>query len=236
VFEAHLADHSSGPGLQEWLLPGFGVHDGNKILFCSDELATIIGAPSAREVVGRELLSLLAPESQDASIGAIASRAPGYYRATGLRSSGLKIPIEIYSCPIRFCGKAARLFTVRDLSPLAVVVDDDPPVANMTASLVRRLGYQTITFTSPSALLSDYPANVISVLISDVMMPDIDGIAMVQRIRQADPGLPVVFVSGFSETAVKEDALTIALAKPFGVQAIRDILARFPERARANLK
>jgi CheY-like chemotaxis protein len=117
-----------------------------------------------------------------------------------------------------------------------VVVDDDPPVANMTASLVRRLGYQTIVFTNPLALLSDYPPNVISLLISDVMMPDIDGIAMVERIRQTDPGLPVVFVSGFSETSVKEDALTIALAKPFGVQAIRDILARFPERARANLK
>src|SRR5262249_7279019 len=147
-----------------------------------------------------------------------------------------KIPIEIFSCPVRFRGEAARLFTIRDLSPLAVVVDDDLPVANMTASLVRRLGYQTVTFTSPLAFLSDYPPGLVSVLISDIMMPDLDGVTMVQRIRKADPDLPVVLVSGYTEKSLKDDELTASLAKPFGLQALRDTLARLPERVRTNLK
>src|SRR5262249_46755271 len=100
------------------LLPSFGVHDGNRVLFCSDELAEVLGAASAEDVVGREILTLLAPESHDASIGVMAARVPGSYRATGLRSGGIKNPIEIFSCPIRFRGGTARLFTVRDLSPL----------------------------------------------------------------------------------------------------------------------
>jgi CheY-like chemotaxis protein len=153
-----------------------------------------------------------------------------------MRLNGVNVPIELYSCPIRFRGNAARLFTVRDLSPLALVVDDDRAVAKMTGALIRRLGYQTVTYANPLALLSDYLPHIVSLLISDIDMPELDGIAMVGRLREADPELPVLYVSGSVETTTNSDERTFVLAKPFGLQGLQEVLAGFPERARADLK
>jgi len=218
-------------------LPAYGVHDGAKLLACSDELAEMFGAASAAEVLGQEVLTLIAPEAQERSIATIFRGAPRSCASVGVRLDGAAFPIQVTSSLVRSreCGEA-RLVLVRDLSPAALVVDDEPELARITAFLMRHAGYQTATYTSPRQALADYQAGVASVIVTDVSMPELDGVALAQRIRKLDPGVPVIFVSGYSTEPVPQIPGTIFVKKPFGIAELERALASLPERVRARLE
>jgi two-component system cell cycle sensor histidine kinase/response regulator CckA len=62
-------------------------------------------------------------------------------------------------------------------------------------------------------------------VVSDVVMPGMDGPAMARAIRKVKPGLPILFMSGYAEEQLRRD-IDIAdmhfIAKPFSVQQISD--------------
>jgi CheY-like chemotaxis protein len=212
------------------------VHDGAKLQVCSTELAHMFGAPSPTGLVGRDVFSFVAPETMDESMAAVLSGQPGSYRSTGVRLNGTRFPIIITSAPVRYRGTGARLVLVRDLSPIALVVDDEPAIARMTAFFLRASGYQTGVCTHASHALADYEPGAASVIVTDISMPDIGGIAMVERIRQVDPEAPVVFMSGYSTDEIPRDSSTVYLPKPFTQDALKNALAGLPERARRPLE
>lgn len=226
----------SASALKMCRLPAYGVHDGARILVCSDELAEMFGAASAAEVVGRELFSFIAPEARDQAIATIVSGASGDYASIGVRLDGAQFPIQILTTSIRSRDGEARLMLVRDLSPVALIVDDEAPVARMTASLLRLAGYQSVAYTSPRQALADYQAGAASLIVSDIQMPELDGIAMVQELRKIEPGVPVLYISGYSVDPPPQDATTFFLSKPFGMQDLAQALAGLPEPARAPLE
>jgi CheY-like chemotaxis protein len=80
-----------------------------------------------------------------------------------------------------------------------VVVDDDPDVARAVGRVVRDLGYPTQVFTDPMEALAflAHPAREVSLLLVDVMMPVMNGLALVERAYGLRPGLPVLFMSGY---------------------------------------
>ena len=217
-------------------LPAFGVHNGSKLLLCSEELAEMFGASSAAEAAECNFLSFLAPGQRDQAVAAAVSAGQSRYRSTGVRFDGGEFPIEVASAPIRYGGREARLFTVRDLSPMALVVDDEPPVGRMTAVLLRLAGYQTATYSSSRQALADYRIGAASVIVSDIAMPELDGVALVQKIRKLDADVPVIFVSGYSSDPVPQDAATIFVRKPFVREQLEQALAHLPARARAPLE
>jgi PAS domain S-box-containing protein len=232
-----LVDQSpSDSALKACRLPAYGVHDGANILVCSNELAEMFGAGSPSEVVGRDILSFIEPGARDRVIACVLSGAPGTYKSKGLRLDGVVIPIEIASTPVRYSGREARLFTVRDLSPVALVVDDEPPVARLTAVLLRLAGYQTATYVSPRQALADYWSGGASVIVSDIMMPELDGVSLVHRLRRLDAGVPVIFVSGYTAEPVPQDSSTVFVKKPFVREHLDRALASLPERARAPIE
>jgi len=187
---------------------------------------------AAEDAIGHELLAFIAPDARDESVSSVA----GTYRSFGIRSGGDTFSIEIASTPVRFRGGESRLIAVRDLSPVALVVDDEAPVAHMTANLMCHLGYQAATHISSRAAIADYRPGAASVIVSDVMMPELDGPAMVQTIRSMDPTVPVIFISGFSTAPVAEDAATAFVKKPFGFAELKRAVAGLPERAREALR
>jgi CheY-like chemotaxis protein len=204
------------------------------VLACSEELAEMFGV-SAGEAIGRTLLSILAADARDDAVAAIVSAAHACYRSRGLRDDGATFPMQVTSMPIRWERGEARLFTVRDLSPVALVVDDEAPVARMTSLLMRQAGYQTVTYTSPRQALADYQAGTAGIVVSDVMMPELDGVSLALRIRKLDPGVPVLFVTGFAGVDVPHDEATALVRKPFVARDLERALATLPERARAPL-
>jgi PAS domain S-box-containing protein len=222
--------------LQACHVPAYGLHDGGRVLECSPELARIFGYGSPDAMVGREALGFLDPEHVDAAVRTALAEPGQRIRTRALRADGSSFPIEVSSNKVQHRGGVARLFMVRDVSPLAVVVDDDNVVKNLVAALLRMAGYQTCAFHEPERLLKAFAPGLASVLVTDIRMPVRDGIALAGELRQSDPDLPVVFVSGFSDSPVPGgDPQTQFVQKPFGLADLTQALGKLPERARREL-
>jgi predicted ATPase/signal transduction histidine kinase/CheY-like chemotaxis protein len=81
-----------------------------------------------------------------------------------------------------------------------LVVDDEEMVAEVTASMVNRLGYRVEKWTSSREALAAFKARpgAYDLLITDQIMPGLSGAELVQEIRQVRPDIPVILCTGFS--------------------------------------
>ena len=75
------------------------------------------------------------------------------------------------------------------------------------------------------------------IVVSDVVMPSMDGPAMAREIRKIAPQLPVLFMSGYAEGQLRKE-IDIEqmhfIAKPFSVQQITDKVAQVLQASRRN--
>jgi two-component system cell cycle sensor histidine kinase/response regulator CckA len=118
---------------------------------------------------------------------------------------------------------------------IVLVVEDEEPVRRVLARALTRAGWRALTAeTAEAALemvgrLDGSPESQLSVVISDVVMPGMDGPALVRAVREIFPGVPAALVSGYAEPALRQglDAADIAfLAKPYATAELLDLVAR----------
>ena len=124
----------------------------------------------------------------------------------------------------------------RDLTGAGTVmlVEDEEAVRMFSARALRNKGYKVIEAASGGAaldLMAGSP-DPIDLLITDVVMPGIDGPALVEEFRAARPGLKVIFISGYAESSFRTangGASLHFLAKPFSLKQlaakVKDVLA-----------
>jgi signal transduction histidine kinase len=111
-----------------------------------------------------------------------------------------------------------------------LVVDDDPDVRGIMTTFLAELGYdirEAADFAGALAALNDYAPHL---LIVDFAMPGTNGAEVAVAVRQKHPGLPILFVSGYSDSAALQSAVgdTMLLRKPFRpvelAAAVRSVL------------
>jgi len=76
-----------------------------------------------------------------------------------------------------------------------LVVDDDPTSRTLTGQILETLGYQVITATNGEEGLERFEEQRPALVISDLMMPIMDGAEMLQRIKSDNPTVPVVIMT-----------------------------------------
>ena len=81
-------------------------------------------------------------------------------------------------------------------APLIYVVDDENIIAQTLATILIRAGFSAIAFNDPNAALVAFSAVRPDILLSDVVMPGMNGIELAIRIRQRHPGCKVLLLSG----------------------------------------
>lgn len=112
---------------------------------------------------------------------------------------------------------------------LISIVDDDESVRISIASLVRSLGAIARTFSSASSFLCSDAAAESACIVTDVEMPDIDGIDMQCILRQRGNSTPVIFVTATANESQRSAAMSNGaicfLEKPVDARAIEDALA-----------
>ncbi|MFO0756493.1 MAG: response regulator [Byssovorax sp.] len=111
-----------------------------------------------------------------------------------------------------------------------LIVDDDRAICDYMQTLLERDGYEVKTLTEPLAVEDEVRAGGYHLIILDLMMPKLDGIEVLKRIRKVDNDIAVVIFTGFPnlESAVasmKLDAVDY-IKKPFNVDEFREVLAR----------
>ena len=106
-----------------------------------------------------------------------------------------------------------------------LVVEDADAVRMLTGRILYAAGYQVISVESGAVALERLDAA--DVLVTDVVMPGMSGVELAVQARELRPGLPVVFVSGYTgDTPLggTDDPVTAFLAKPFdGDELLREV-------------
>ena len=109
-----------------------------------------------------------------------------------------------------------------------LVVDDEDNILNTTRDTLESVGYRVITARGGEEALSIVEANGqdLDAVITDIVMPDVDGIAVIQRLEEHRPDVPVIAASGAANG--REDALNAGaehfLSKPFTAEKLQDAL------------
>ncbi|HEY7791127.1 MAG TPA: response regulator, partial [Vicinamibacterales bacterium] len=79
-----------------------------------------------------------------------------------------------------------------------VIVDDEPSMVNLMASICRSVGHDIITFTSSNAALNHLAFHRTDLLITDIVMPPPDGLSLISRARAIQSDLLAIAVTGHS--------------------------------------
>jgi len=119
-----------------------------------------------------------------------------------------------------------------------LIVDDEEPVGNLLARLLRDLGHQPIVVTSGDDALQAIAGSVFDLVLSDVKMPGMSGFDLHQSIKQLDPELAsrLIFVTGDTLSAATQARIAQSgnpyISKPFTIERleglVRTLLSRRP--------
>ncbi len=127
-------------------------------------------------------------------------------------------------------GEAAPRFAARDLSGAGRIlfVEDEPLVRGIAARLLRERGYEVLEAADGEEALDIARAHPggIDLMISDVVMPGLDGPALLRAARPFLGDAPVMFISGYAEaefSSVLEDEAGVSfLAKPLDITSLAE--------------
>ncbi|ONF46096.1 response regulator [Methylobacterium radiotolerans] len=95
-----------------------------------------------------------------------------------------------------------------------LIVDDDPQVRHVTASFLTAFGHSTTEADDGEAALRLLQDGRYDIVVADLAMPGMSGIDLAAEIRDRDPGLPVLILTGHAEAMQIPDDLPV-LTKPF---------------------
>jgi PAS domain S-box-containing protein len=117
-----------------------------------------------------------------------------------------------------------------------LVVDDDATVLAVAGSVLRRHGYRPETFARASNALAAIESNPhgFALVVTDLTMPELTGLALARRIRTLNPALPVLLASGYLDESSRTEMEALSLAgwlqKPYDVSGlisqVRTVLER----------
>ncbi|MEP7241586.1 MAG: ATP-binding protein, partial [Devosia sp.] len=135
-------------------------------------------------------------------------------------------------------AKVAEATVVKDLTghERILIVEDEDNVRAFSARALRATGYEVFEADSGEQALEvlEDIGNQIDLMISDVVMPEMDGPALLTKVRQRLPTLKVIFVSGYAEESVRQDIADDQsvefLPKPYSLDQInskvKDVLGK----------
>jgi two-component system cell cycle sensor histidine kinase/response regulator CckA len=122
--------------------------------------------------------------------------------------------------------------TARGRGELVMVVEDEPSLRTLFARMIKSLGYRVIVAANGSEALAvvEKEGLMPDLLITDVVMPGMSGRELAEHLNRRQPGLKVLFTSGYTDNAIVHhgvlDSQTPFLQKPFSTG---DLAARISE-------
>ncbi len=115
-----------------------------------------------------------------------------------------------------------------------IVIDDDNAVLKSLQQTLELEEYQVRGFNSAKQALSSITANQNLVVITDINMPEMDGLAFLKLALNLDPGLPVIMLTGHGNIETAVAAMRTGaydfLEKPFSTEHLLDIVKRAAEK------
>jgi signal transduction histidine kinase len=113
-----------------------------------------------------------------------------------------------------------------------LLVEDDNVVRSLAEALLAGAGYRVLVAAGASEAMEKWKEGPVDLLVTDFMMPGMNGVQLAERLSSSRPNLKVLLVSGHAESTVIEDKLadpgTPFIGKPFKVteflEKVREVL------------
>lgn len=110
------------------------------------------------------------------------------------------------------------------------LVDDEPIVLQPMRILVTAFGYDCRAFSDAASLLNEIVAHPNGIVLADLRMPEMTGLQLFHKLRDAGIAIPFILVSGHADFETVGSALERGingfLAKPFEPEELQDIIQR----------
>ena len=109
--------------------------------------------------------------------------------------------------------------------PRILLAEDDESMRQYLARALERVGYVVESVDRGTAALPLLETQAFDLLLTDIVMPEMDGIELAQRAAVLAPGMRVMFITGFAAVALKAGSTAPTakvLSKPFH---LRDLVA-----------
>ena len=109
-----------------------------------------------------------------------------------------------------------------------LVVDDDPSIRNMLSIVLKKNNYDVILAENGNSALNRLKKSTFDLIISDIKMPDIDGIRLLEKIKSINPEIPVIMITAFASANDAVEAMKLGaedyITKPFNIDELKIII------------
>jgi len=115
-------------------------------------------------------------------------------------------------------------------SPKILLAEDDNDMRRFLARALTKAGYEVVSFDNGKAAYDRLREEPFELLLTDIVMPEMDGIELARKATELDPELKVMFITGFAAVALNPDNHAPKdakiLSKPFHLRDLVDEVER----------
>jgi DNA-binding NtrC family response regulator len=119
---------------------------------------------------------------------------------------------------------------VSDQKTRVLVVDDDPNLTDLLVDTLVVIGYEAFAAASAKEAMQILKKEQIDLVVSDINMPDMSGIELLEEIKKTNKRLPVMLITGIGNDTIRHRAFSSGadgfLAKPFRIGTIESEIGR----------
>jgi DNA-binding NtrC family response regulator len=119
------------------------------------------------------------------------------------------------------------------------IVDDEADMRQSISQWLALSGFDTETYASAEDALKGISADFAGVVVSDIRMPGMDGMAFLKRLMSMDSGLPVIMITGHGDVPMAVEAMRVGaydfLEKPFNPDRMTELAKKATQARRMTL-
>jgi len=106
-----------------------------------------------------------------------------------------------------------------------LIVDDDPAIREIVATILRREHITSDLATDGEDAIAHLDANAYQAVVLDLLMPRVDGAAVIRHMRAKNILTPVIVISAVAEKdELDPDIVRVTMKKPIELQDLRDVV------------
>lgn len=108
--------------------------------------------------------------------------------------------------------------------PKILLAEDDHDMRRFLVKALENAGFQVVAFDNGMSAYRRLREEPFELLLTDIVMPEMDGIELARRAAELDPDMKIMFITGFAAVALNSDADTPrdakVLSKPFHLREL----------------